>query len=307
MQRNTPQTNHAITFLLMITASWALASVDGFAAEKLSALILDGQNNHKWMETTPVIREILEEEGLFSVDVATSPPKGANMESFQPAFADYDVVVSNYNGGPWPEKTRTAFVEYMRNGGGFVSVHAADNAFRDWPEYNQIIGLGGWGRRDETDGPYVFYRDGKIVRDNRPGRGGAHGAQRDFQVNIRVKDHPITKGLPDTWMHAKDELYGLLRGPAQNLTVLATALSKPKNSGPVHEPMLFTVEYGEGRMFHTTLGHGVHAMRCVGFAVTLQRGTEWAATGKVTRAGIPDNFPGAHAVSMRDALEETKE
>jgi type 1 glutamine amidotransferase len=278
--------------------------VGDYAAGQLKALILDGQNNHKWVETTPVIKAILEEQGLFSVDVATAPPKGSNMESYQPSFADYDVVVSNYNGDMWPEDARTRFVEYVRNGGGFVVIHAANNAFPDWPQYNQIIGLGGWGGRDETDGPYVFYRNGKLERDYRPGSGGTHGPQRPYPVDVRVKDHPITQGLPDSWMHARDEMYALLRGPAENLTVLATALSNPKHYEPEHEPMLFTVEFGEGRMFQTALGHDAHAMRCVGFAVTLHRGAEWAATGRVTHAGIPDFFPGEDATSLRDAPEK---
>ena len=290
---------------LLCTVFVALAG-DVCGSDKLRALIVDGQNNHRWLETTPVIGNILEETGLFEVEVATSPPLGSPMENFQPDFADYDVVVSNFNGDLWCSAARDSFVKYIRNGGGFVSIHASDNAFPTWREYNEIIGLGGWGQRNEKDGPYVFYREGKFVRDNRPGRGGTHGARRPFVVDVRNTQHPITRGLPTQWKHARDELYGLLRGPAKNLTVLATAQSKPKNYLPEHEPMLFTVEYGKGRSFQTTLGHDVDAMRCVGFAVTLQRGAEWAATGKVTQS-IPDNFPTVEDVSLRDALEVSEE
>ena len=289
----------ATMLILLFTGLLYCMPTSGHAAKPLKALILDGQNNHKWEQTTPVMKEILEETGLFSVEVATSPPKGSNMESYRPKFSDYDVVVSNYTGDAWPEKTRKDFVEYMRKGGGFVVVHAANNAFPDWPEYNLIIGLGGWGGRDEKSGPYIFYRNGKFERIYRPGRGGTHGPRRAYSVDIRAKDHPITKGLPDRWMHARDELYALLRGPGENLTVLATALSKPKHYEPEHEPILFTVEFGEGRTFHTVLGHDVNAMCCVGFAFTLQRGTEWAATGKVTQNAVPKNFPTADATSLR--------
>jgi len=37
-------------------------------------------------------------------------------------------------------------------------------------------------------------------------------------------------------------------------------------------------------------------MKCVGFIATLQRGTEWAATGKVT-IPLPENFPTSDKVS----------
>jgi len=260
-------------------------------AERIRVLLVDGQNNHKWMETTPVIRRILEETGLFSVEVATTPPKGGDMASFRPDFAAFKVVVSNYNGEPWSQETKRRFEAFVRSGGGFVPVHAANNSFPEWPEYNRMIALGGWGDRNEKDGPYAKFRDGRLVLDTRPGRGGHHGRRHAFQVINRNTRHPITKGLPSRWMHAEDELYDSLRGPASDITLLSTAYSDPATGGTGdHEPMLFTVSYGKGRVFHTTLGHDVEAMRCAGFAATLQRGVEWAATGKVTLKP-PADFP----------------
>lgn len=271
------------------------------AEPPLRALIVDGQNNHDWQATTPMLKDHLERSGLFRVDVATSPPAGEDLSGFRPRWSDYHVVVSNYNGELWPEETRREFEEYVRSGGGFVVVHAANNAFPEWPEYNRMIGLGGWGGRDERSGPYVRVRDGRVVRDTSAGRGGSHGAQHAFQVVIREPDHPITAGLPRVWMHAQDELYDRLRGPAEGLSVLATAWSDPATGGTgEHEPMLMTIAYGEGRVFHTTLGHSPQAMRCVGFIVTLVRGAEWAATGRVTHTELPPDFPSADATSVRE-------
>ena len=271
------------------------------AAEKLKVLIVDGQNNHSWATTTPVLKWILEESGRFTVDVSTTPPgppKGrltaeqkaehekANAPlwpKWRPKFSAYDVIVSNYNGESWPEEVRAAFVEYVRNGGGLVSFHAADNAFGDWPEYNEMIAVGGWGGRNEKSGPMIRWRDGKVVRDETPGAGGMHGPAHEFLVEIRDSTHPITKGLPKCWMHAKDELYSKLRGPAKNVTVLATSYAGPEFRGTSeHEPMLMTITYGKGRVFHDALGHDPGSMVDIGFQATLARGTEWAATGKVT-------------------------
>lgn len=273
-------------FLLCCTAVLVVANLTcrpASAAEPLQVLLIDGQNNHNWKATTPLIQKTLESTGRFAVEVATSPARGGDMSTFAPKFSEYDVVVSNYNGEMWSEATRAAFEKYVAGGGGFVSVHAADNSFPNWPAYNRMIGLGGWGGRNEKSGPYVRFRDGRITRDTDPGRGGSHGRRHPFLVISRDTQHPITAGLPTSWMQAPDELYAQLRGPAENMHVLATAYSDPATGGTgEHEPILMTIHFGNGRVFHTTLGHDATAMSGLGFQITLQRGTEWAATGKVT-------------------------
>lgn len=285
----------------LIVLCLVLGIVNQLHAEgPMKALIVDGQNNHgNWPTTTQMMKKYLTETKLFDVDVATTAKSGTDA-SFAPEFKKYNVVISNYNGAPWPEATRTAFVEYVKGGGGFVSVHAANNAFGDWKEYNEIIGLGGWGGRSEKSGPYVYFNDdGKLVRDDAKGGGGSHGAQHPFLIVIRDGEHPITKGLPREWMHANDELYDRLRGPAENMKVLGTAFAaKDKGGTGRHEPMLMTVEYGKGRVFHTPMGHGNDSQECVGFITVLQRGAEWAATGKVT-VPVPSDFPTADKVSVR--------
>ncbi|UUO06253.1 ThuA domain-containing protein [Blastopirellula sp. J2-11] len=274
----------------------------GFAADaKLKALIVDGQNNHGiWPKTTRMMKADLIKTDLFTVDVATTEPKST--EGFAPEFKNYDVVISNYNGQPWPKATQEAFVDYVKNGGGFVVIHAADNAFGNWDQYNRMIGLGGWGGRNEKSGPYIYYgKEGEVVRNTDPGSGGHHGAQHPFQVVVRDAEHPITKGMPKAWMHSQDELYDQLRGPGENMHILATAYAEPGKGGSGrHEPMLMTIQYGDGRVFHTPMGHADYSMECVGFITTLCRGAEWAATGAVTQP-IPDDFPSADEESKRTA------
>ncbi|NBA87032.1 ThuA domain-containing protein [Emticicia sp. CRIBPO] len=280
-----------------------LLSFSAMAQAPIKVLLIDGQNNHgNWPETTIMMKKYLEETGLFKVTVATTPPKGGNMATFKPVFSNYDAVVSNYNGEPWPVETQKAFEKFVQNGGGFVSVHAADNAFPQWKAYNQMIGIGGWEGRDEKSGPYLYYNEqnGEFVKDTSPGRGGSHGDQHQFLVKARDPNHPITKGLPESWMHENDELYDRLRGPgALTLEVLATSYSQTEKRGSGrHEPVLMVTKYGKGRIFHTTLGHGNDSQKCVGFITTLQRGTEWVAKGEVTQK-VPEDFPNAEKASIR--------
>lgn len=267
---------------------------------KYKALIVDGQNNHRiWPQSTQLLKGYLEETKLFTVDIATTPPADEPMTGFQPPFFEYDVVISNYNGKSWPARTMWAFEKYIDGGGAFVLVHAADNAFPEWVAYNKMIAVGGWGNRTEQHGPKLRLRDGKFIHDSTPGVGGSHGVRHEFQVVMRDPDHAVTRGLPPMWMHAEDELYDRLRGPAENVTVLASAYSAPKTQGTgEHEPILMTIRYGKGRVFHTTLGHSLLAMRCVGFITTFQRGAEWAVSGNVTLKA-PDNFPTAANTVVR--------
>ena len=291
---------HTSRVLLPATALFLLQSI-ALAAPPLKVLIIDGQNNHAWKETTPVLKKLLEESGRFTVDVATAPAKGQDMSGFKPEFSKYAVVVSNYNGDAWPAETQTAFESFVRDGGGFVSYHAADNAFPQWKGYGEMIAVGGWeNRTTEKFGPRVRFKEGKVALDASPARCGNHGARLPFLVVMRDTKNPIAKGLPTQWAHTADELYDSLCGPAENLTVLGTAHSEPSNHGTgEEEPMLMTISYGKGRVFHTTLGHDVAAMQCVGFITTLQRGVEWAATGKVTLK-VPKDFPTATAPSVRN-------
>ena len=170
------------------------------------------------------------------MDVVTAPPRGGDFSTFKPDWGKYQVVVSNYDAPDdrWPDSVKASFEQYIRNGGGLVSVHAADNAFANWKEYNLMIGVGGWRGRNEKSGPHFYYENGKLVPDTAPGMAGSHGARNPFKVVNRVTDHPITSGLPKEWMHVGDELYANLRGPGENMTVLATALSETVQ--PRHRP-----------------------------------------------------------------------
>ena len=306
-------------FLLAAACTLVVVSLladSTIAAEKLKLLIVDGQNNHNWRATTPVMKTFLETSGRFAVDVATSPPRlripkntpkekrdalkaelKEKWDDFRPAFAKYDVVLSNYNGELWPRPVQTSLEKYLAGGGALVVVHAANNAFPQWAEWNKMIGLG-WRRNDYGD-RVTLDDTGKIVRTPKgKGPGAGHGPQHAFSIVVRDRTHPVTKGMPHEWMHFKDELYHGQRGPALNMHILATAYSaKEKRGTQTHEPMIWWIPYGKGKVFTTVMGHADYSMKCVGFQTVVQRGAEWAATGKVT-IPIPGHFPTATETSV---------
>jgi len=233
-------------------------------AAKIQALIITGQNGHDWRATTPVLRGVLEATGKFEVRV-TEEFRGAGPE----ALAPYDVVILNYYESRkpelrWGERAETALVNYVRGGKGLVIYHFSMAAFDGWTEFEKMCG-GNW----------------------RPNN-GHHSARHDFTVQIKDSDHPITRGLQALYPQANDELYANLRWqPEGSYHVLATAwddhaLYRPNEKqaipGPgLNQPMLWTVDYGKGRVFVTALGHDPDAMKSAVFTTSLTRGTEWAA------------------------------
>ena len=280
------------------------------ARKPIKTLLITGQNNHNWQVSHVVLKQILENSGRFDVDFVISPEQGKVLCGFVLDFSPYQLVVLDYNGDSWPEETNRRFLEYVQNGGGVVIYHAADNAFSKWPEFNRICALGGWEGRNENSGPYVYWKDGKLVKDSSAGPGGSHGRQHEYVLNGRDKVHPVVKGLPLKWRHAKDELYDRMRGPGNIRDILYTAYSdKETNGSGREEPLVFTVDYGNARIFHTMLGHAGAttedniAMQCTGFQVLLLRGAEWAATGKVTQK-VPKDFPTETTCSYRKDYKE---
>ena len=271
------------------------------ATAPIKVLIVDGQSSqyHNWQMVTTILKKELEETGRFQVTVATAPAPDGDFSNFNPKFNEYQTIIWNYDAADWPPVQRALLEEYVKSGGGLVVVHAADNAFPDWPGFSQMTGIGGWRNRTEKAGPMWYFKDGKLVSDPTPGPAGSHGARLPFRVTARAPQHPILQGLPAVWMHVADELYATLRGPGQNMTVLASAYSDPANKGTGHdEPMAVVVNYGKGRVFHTPMGHDSVALSCVGFMTLFQRGTEWTATGKVTQK-VPTSFPTVDVVSFR--------
>jgi len=289
---------------MIVRLSLSLVALTGIAAQaeaapaRLRVLIVDGVNNHDWPATTPVLRRILEESGRFTVDVSTSPPRGApaaDWEAWRPKFARYAVVISNFNGGDhgadviqWPAAVKADFEAYVKHGGGFVSYHAANNAFPGWRAYEEMVGLL-W--RPNSFGPGVtFDAKGKpVIIPAGTGNNPNHPRRLDFDVTVRDRTHPITRGLPASFTVQSEQLTYGQHGPetvvrSGALTYLTYAWCEAVQE---REPIDWVRRWGKGRVYVTMLGHTWRNepspdLANPWFRTLLLRGTEWAASGRVT-------------------------
>jgi type 1 glutamine amidotransferase len=238
---------------LLITISAALlvaAPADGAKkSDPVRVLIVTGDDHpaHKWKETAPVIRDILQEDKRFKVDISDDIYENDVLASDK--LFDYDLLFlhfKNFKPLANEEEARANLKKFIEGGKGLVVFHFACGAFEEWPEFAQIAGRV-WDRKT------------------------AHDPRGPFTVKIVNTEHPITAGMKG--FEADDELYICLVGD-RPITLLATARSKV--TGKDH-PMAFAFNYGKGRVFQTPLGHDVKAIRMPGVPELIRRGTAWAA------------------------------
>jgi hypothetical protein len=302
-----PMDRRSALALLPVLVS-ATARLAGTAEPRVRVLILDGYSNHDWRLTTALIRGMLAPTGLFTVDVATAPPTvdAPGWDSWRPVFANYDVVIQTCNdlggGPPWPQPVKDAFEAYARNGGGVYVWHGGNNAFTDWPAYNEMIGLG-WRKKDF--GWAIAVEENGTLRRIPAGEGldTGHGARIDTVVH-RLGDHAIHTGLPRAWLTPDIEVYYYARGPAQRIDVLSYGFD-PKTQ--MRWPLEWTTTFGKGRVYTSTFGHVWKGdtqptrMRCAGLQTVVARALQWLA-GRPVTAPVPPDFPTADRMSVRPEI-----
>lgn len=248
---------HPIGLALLV----ALGSAWGADAVPLSALIVTGQSNHDWQETTPLIQGVLESLAGFEVDVVVDP------SALTPAVLEpYDVLVMHWTNYPeaervWGKEVEEAVLGFAESGGGVVFVHAAAACFPGWEPYETLKS--------------AAWAEGAT----------GHGAIHRFPVRFVDPSHPIARGLAP--FEITDELWHAV-DIEPGARVVAEAYSSLESGGTGKwEPVALVASYGAGRSFTLLLGHDAAAMGAPGFQRLLVRGAEWAGTGRVAEPSLP--------------------
>lgn len=258
-------------------------------ADRLHVLIISGQNSydHDWTGVNNRLRTMMLDSGRFDVRVTEDFDDGDLA-----TLKKYDVVVLNYSSRwnytdekqhIWSPQAFQAMYDYVAQGGGLVAYHSSFTWGREIPEYLKLVGgtmLPGVSRRAPPDA---------------------------FMFELTDREHPITKGLRRYhWTFMEDMYTNIVFSPDAKVHVLATAYDdaaayEPEKAGPKYPPAAYMLEklktmkginashpqiwvqdYGKGRVFSITLGHGPDTLTYDGVKTLFLRGTEWAASGKVT-------------------------
>jgi len=283
---------------------------------KIRVLILDGFSNHNWKLNTRLLRGLLEPTNLFTVSVSTCPgPKDAAWKDWNPDFSKADVVLQTCNdisqnpAPKWPDPVKASFVDFVKKGGGVLVYHSGNNAFPDWQEYNDIIGIG-W-RKKSFGTAFQMDEQGNITK-LPPGQGAdtGHAARGEVLVH-NFGNHPIHEGFPKTWKSPALEVYYDARGPANNLTILSYGQDPSRK---LYWPLEWTVTYGEGRVYSSSFGHVWSDesetkqpvdLLAVDEQVLIQRALQWLAKRPIT-VPVPANFPTAEKTSLSSNIELPK-
>jgi hypothetical protein len=254
-------------YLILIMAAMLIAFLPSCNKTKgIKTLIITGQNEHIWMVSSDAVKTILDETGLFSTKLLVTPPAGEDISGFNPNFSKYKLVVVDYAGAAWPQKTTDALLDFVKAGGGLVLYNPKSEPFIKLPDSISVT------------------------------------KRNTFEVRNQVTSHPVMNGLPARWVQPNDVIVRGLKLAGEDVQVLASAAEAGPRGPRNPETVLAAREVGEGRIFATMLGtpDGVEndALHSAGFIITLQRGAEWAATGLVTQE-VPTDFPTAAGAVLR--------
>lgn len=259
------------------------------AENRVKVLIISGRNSyeHDWTGVNNMLRTMMQDTKRFDVRVTEDFDNGT-LETLK----QYDVVLLNYSSRwnyadpvqkVWSDNAFKALYQYVREGGGLVAYHSSFTWGRDIPEYRKMIG----GAMEPL-----------TSRRAPPG---------SFPVHLIDRTHPITAGMREfIWTYNDDMYTNMAMDPDAKIHVLVTAHDSaaaydPKLTGPKYpaaaytpeklkamkgidadHPQVWTADYGKGRVFSITLGHDEVSLHFQPLQTLILRGTEWAATGKVT-------------------------
>lgn len=208
-----------------------------------------------------VLSQLAKDSGEFTVDFVQQPPghaptgfpaklkegaSDADKAAFNTAEAKWDEALKtalqklspenlkNYDGvifasttGDLPIPDKQGFLDWIKAGHAFIGIHAASDTFHGWPGFIEMIG----------------------------GEFQHHGKQVSVECLNQDPSNPATASLPKSWSISQEEIYQFKNYDQTKVHDLLIMDKHPETSAPGHYAVSWCKEYGNGRVFYTSLGH----------------------------------------------------
>lgn len=222
-----------LSFIVMVSVGFLGQSSQVLAKSRKGHLLyMTLSAGYKHASVAPsegVVKEIGERSGLFDTTVTQ------DVGAFTPEnLKKYDVVMFYTTGElPMTEAEKSAFINFVRSGHGFVGVHSATDTFYEWQDYLELIG--------------GYFND--------------HPWHQQVTVDVVDASSPIVSFLGKSFQ-VNDEIYQIadFQYRTSHLLLRLDPNSVNLRKPGVHRrfygwPLAWTRRDGKGRVFYTALGH----------------------------------------------------
>jgi len=178
-----------------------------------------------------ILAEIGKNSGVFDVDYVRGGADGKDdtdvKEKMSPeALKKYDGVVFANTTGDLAIPDKEAFLNWLKSGKAFIGMHSCSDTYHGYPAYLQMLG-------------------GEFL---------THGAQEHVSCVVQDTKHPANAHLGGSF-EAFDEIYILKNFDRSTVHGLLTLDKHPNTKLPGDYAISWCKEYGQGRVFYTSLGH----------------------------------------------------
>lgn len=233
----------------LLVGTLGVSSLAQAAPKKVLVVTVTKGFRHSSIPTAEkVLGELAKESSAFTVEYARVEPndpqfkgddgkpdkakvdaaiKQVLAEKMSPeALKQYDAVIFANTTGDLPLPDNQAFLDWIKSGKGFVGMHAAADTFHGFQPYIEMIGA-------------EFKQ---------------HGAQVEVEAINQDQECPVCKHLPGSWK-VYDEIYQFKNFERSKVHGLLTLDKHPNDKTPGDYPVAWCKEFGQGRVFYTSLGH----------------------------------------------------
>lgn len=199
---------------------------------------------HDSIATARQVMEALATTGGFSL-TATEDLSAVNASN----LAAHDVVLFALTSGELPlaDAQKSALLDFVSGGGGFLGVHSASDTFYEWPEYGHLVG--------------AYFKE--------------HPWTQQGTVVVEDPSNPATEGLGNQFS-ILEEFYTFRDNPRPRVQVLLR-LDASSVGASGDYPLAWHQTYDAGRSYYNALGHFSETWRDRRFQQQITGAIQWVA------------------------------